>query len=333
MSERARSRAIGLLVVSALVLLAIGLLTFGSREFYTPKSRFVVVFTDSVRGLVSGATVAYQGVNIGEVRSISIQRDGQVGQLLIPVEIDLQEEIIRSLVGDDEPEQRFVEGFRAKLVQQSFVTGRLMIELQYAPTEPGRQHPLTSRLPQIPTLPSPLEVVNAAFEDTLNKVQRMPLDDIARRLDQLLLNANAVLGSPELANAIHRSDRISADTEALVSTLGQELPQVLADLRRAARDVSSAAGRFEAMTAKGSAAFAATESLAQRATTSLASLDQTLAQAEQTLASFDQLARDSQGLPPELQRTLRELETTLRSGRDLIDTLKRQPEAVLRGRN
>lgn len=333
MSERARSRAIGLFVVSALALLVIGLLTFGSREFYSPKSRFVVIFTDSVRGLAVGATVAYQGVAIGEVREISIQRDGDGGPLLIPVTVELRSQVVRSLAGKDDSEQSFTEGFRAKLVQQSFVTGRLMIELEYAPTQPGRSHVLASKLPQIPTLPSALEVANAAFEDTLNKVQRMPLDDIARRLDQLLLNANALLGSPELANTIRRSDKISAESETLLLNLGQQLPLVLADLRQAAQDVSRAAGRIEKLGDKGEATLTATAALADKARGSLAQLDSTLAQSEKTLASFDQLARDSQQLPPELQRSLRELETTLRSGRDLIDTLKRQPEAVVRGRN
>ena len=149
MSERARSRAIGLFVVSALALLVIGLLTFGSREFYTPKSRFVVIFTDSVRGLTAGATVAYQGVAIGEVREIAIQRDDDGGPLLIPVTIELRSQVVRSLAGKDDAEQRFTEGFRAKLAQQSFVTGRLMIELEYAPTQPGRSHVLASKLPQI----------------------------------------------------------------------------------------------------------------------------------------------------------------------------------------
>jgi paraquat-inducible protein B len=333
MSERSRSRAIGLFVISALVLLVLGLLTFGSREFYSPKSSFVVVFTDSVRGLAAGATVAYQGVSIGEVREIAIQRDSASGALLIPVMIELRSQAVRSLVGDDDSEQRFVDGFRAKLAQQSFVTGRLMIELEYAPSLQGRTHVLDGNLPQIPTLPSALEVANAAFEDTMNKVQRMPLDDIARRLDQLLLNANALLGSPELANTIRRSDNISADSELLLHNLSQQLPLVLSDLRKAAQDVSRAAGRFETLSDKGETTLNATAALADKAQGSLALLDETLAQSSKTLASFEQLARDSQQLPPELQRSLRELETTLRSGRDLLDTLKRQPEAVIRGRN
>lgn len=59
------------------------------REPDTAVETFVMYFKGSLRGLSAGAPVDLRGINIGEVKSLSVEYDRSVGVLRFPVEVDI----------------------------------------------------------------------------------------------------------------------------------------------------------------------------------------------------------------------------------------------------
>jgi phospholipid/cholesterol/gamma-HCH transport system substrate-binding protein len=87
---RARSRElrVGLLVLAALAVLAIGLLVIGDRNnFFVRKTSYFVRFTQ-VGGLAPGAGVTLDGVNVGTVEKVVLPKNPQQREIDVWLAID-----------------------------------------------------------------------------------------------------------------------------------------------------------------------------------------------------------------------------------------------------
>jgi len=72
LSKQASKTVIGSFVVSALVLVVVGVLIFGSGNYLKERYRFMLFFKDSVKGLSMGAPVIFEqyfGISSGSHRS------------------------------------------------------------------------------------------------------------------------------------------------------------------------------------------------------------------------------------------------------------------------
>jgi len=96
LSKQASKTVIGSFVVSALVLVVVGVLIFGSGNYLKERYRFMLFFQDSVKGLSVGAPVIFMGVQIGEVKDINVIADPSESSFLIQVLIELASGILRS---------------------------------------------------------------------------------------------------------------------------------------------------------------------------------------------------------------------------------------------
>ncbi|HEY1547930.1 MAG TPA: MlaD family protein, partial [Kofleriaceae bacterium] len=63
---------VGIFVIGALALGAFVLLAFGGMRFFEHRDHYAVEFHDSVLGLESGATVSFDGLEVGRVDSIEV---------------------------------------------------------------------------------------------------------------------------------------------------------------------------------------------------------------------------------------------------------------------
>ncbi len=337
MSQTANTKLIGAFVVVAFTLLFVGVIAFGSRQLYSPREQAVVVFDSSVRGLSKGSVVSYQGVTIGEVVEIYIRKAAKSDTLLMPVVIELQSDVIqtfsdkRYFVTDDDISQT-LSRMRARMVPQSLLTGRLMIELEYAPEQPGTTYQINFDLPQIPAQQSRLEMATEGLTDTIEQIKQMPLADIAQQLDRLLISLNRVVEGPQLNQILDNATAATDGFNQLAQLLSQQLPRALADLertlattRQAANDVSDSASRGEQTFVDASQWLADSRS-------TVAQLESTLRQGELTLASYEQLVDENSSTRQQLDLTLQELNRTLRSANSLLETLNRQPQALIYGK-
>lgn len=86
--ERGSEWKVGLLVVAALGLLALGIFLIGEEtNLFTRKNRYAIYFP-TVAGLNSGNPVQLDGVEVGTVRSVVLPTDATSAQIKVTVEVD-----------------------------------------------------------------------------------------------------------------------------------------------------------------------------------------------------------------------------------------------------
>jgi len=301
--RRASPATVGAFVVGAVALLVAGLLVFGSGTLFRESSTYVLYFDDAVTGLYPGAPVVLGGVKVGEVREISVTIDEGL-DIDVPVLIELGGGSIRPRSGEEDalPAQDqaipvlIKRGLRAQLGTQSFLTGQLLISLEFAPDKEAVFRG-DGTLPEIPTITSPLSEVQERLKD-------LPLQEIASEVMGAVRSIEGFFGSPELAQAVadlsgtlaslqHLSDELSSRVGPLAGTTDE----TLASLRRLADELSAQLGP-----------------LAESADEALG----TLAEDSPTRYALDE--------------ALAELGAAARSIRVLADYLERHPEALLSGK-
>ena len=67
--------------------------------------------------------------------------------------------------------QKMIEkGLRAQLAMQSFVTGQLMITLDFHPEKPAVLVGAEKKYPEIPTIPTPLQELTSKLEKLPSRI-------------------------------------------------------------------------------------------------------------------------------------------------------------------
>lgn len=202
-----------------------------AHEVFETTSEFVLYFEESVRGLQVGAPVEFRGIQVGEVTLVELQYDRVNDAFEIPVHIAMQRDRIHML--DEAPQtdeerlrqyrQMIDAGFRAQLQTGSLLTGALFVEVDFRPeTDVVWRQDGESVFLEIPTIPS----TSAELGKTL---QRMPqiMADLQQTADEI---AKMVSG-PEVKDAVTNVSALSQNLQALSSSMNEQLPPMIADLR------------------------------------------------------------------------------------------------------
>src|SRR5262249_40304874 len=155
---------------------------------------YVLFFDAAVTGLNKGAPVLARGVKIGEVTDVQL-RWGQKG--VVGVYVTLEPSSLKGIAegGPREALDRAVkdEGLRAQLPMQSFVTGVLYVSLDRRPETPIVLHGLDPHVPELPTIPTNLEVWTAKLEKFAEKIDKIPLNDIGESAAAVLQNVKRIV--------------------------------------------------------------------------------------------------------------------------------------------
>ena len=186
MSMRANPAVIGAFVVGAVVLLLVALLVWGGTGLFRTKLDYVLFFDSAVTGLNKGAPVLARGVKVGEVTDVQLRW----GTPLIAVYIALEPEAVKGTAkgGPAQAIERAVreDGLRAQLRMQSFVTGVLYVALDVRPDTPIVLRGLDPQVPELPTIPTDIEVWTAKLERFADKIEKVPLDHIGQTTAAIL---------------------------------------------------------------------------------------------------------------------------------------------------
>ena len=190
MIKKTNKTVIGMFVVGAVALLIASILVFGSGKILSQSDRYVLFFDGSVKGLSVGAPVIFRGVKIGNVSAVSLTYDLKTQEVLIPVVIDIELSRIKGIPeapGYPNYEAFIKQGLRAKLEVQNFITGQLMIGLDFYPQRPQKLYGLTSDYPELPALPiSP---------DIFEVMDDIPIKEITVNLEQAVAGINRIVNS------------------------------------------------------------------------------------------------------------------------------------------
>ena len=201
-----------------------------NRHPYRVSLEYIVRFDQSIRGLRVGAPVDYRGIRVGRVEEILIEELSISGAgEPIPVLITIQPG--RLLLPDNETGaaqmQRAVKnsvalGMRASLSTGSFITGSKYIALDVHEREAGSTLGSYAGRQTIPTLPAGLEGLEFQVSDLLQKLNDLPLEQLASSATGAIDSADRLLASPSM-------QELPASLDTTLATVRETLDSVSGD--------------------------------------------------------------------------------------------------------
>lgn len=310
MASKTRKTAVGAFVIGGLLLFVTGIATLGGGRLFSSAMEYVLYFDGSVSGLQIGSPVVFRGVPLGSVTRIALEaRPGEAGPS-IPVYVRLKDGAIEWAGGKPTTElqretfRRMIQsGLRARLQMQSLVTGQFRIELDFAPGTEAVYHSATPDM-EIPTLPSPIDQLQ-------RRLASLPLAEMAVSADVALRALAALLSSGRIETALETFTGAFAAMQASFA----RLDPLLEEARPAARRLNVTLG-------------AASEELPQ----ALERFRLAMEHVERATRTAGAALHPASPVMADLRRMLREATAAMSSLRSVADTIERNPESLIYGK-
>ncbi|MBV8705174.1 MAG: MCE family protein [Acetobacteraceae bacterium] len=271
---------------------------------YTREISFVAYFPGSVRGLAKGADVTLHGLKVGEVTDVSLDYDPAKNAVTAPVRFLVQPERVVGIgkqVRKDTTaavDELVRQGLRASLASANLLTGQMLVALTFVPDAQPASLAREGDAFVMPTTDAgSFSGLEASLSELLRKVNAVPLDKIGANLDQMTRGADELVNGPQLKQVLESLTELLATTQNTVHQLDA--------------GVAPAARQLPELTT---------------------SLRKMIAQTSNLLVSLDSTYGAKTRFSTELDRSLTQLNDSLRSIQALADLLSRHPEALIRGR-
>lgn len=333
MSKKTSPVFVGIFTLVGLLLGAAALVLFGAGKFFEKTSGIALYFDKSANGLLVGSEVRFGGVRIGRVSSIKVLIDPKGNRKIIPVMLELSQRDLAAIgstsgTGIDFATEAGVakavrEGLRARMKQQSLLTGQLYIEFDIVPGVQALayQPEVKPKFPMVPTIGTEMDELISGVADGLRKFNSLDLGGVMKELRDVLANTKTQIaalnlkeindnvvgitadvrgftGSEKLAKAIERMDEALVSIDALAKKADRGFDPLLEDL----------------------------EKVVQQANVSLAKI-------EEASAEISKVTNPRAPTLLRLQTALDEVERSSRAIKELAADLKRNPNAVLLGKD
>lgn len=276
------------------------------REFsYTKKINFMMFFDSSVRGLNLGAPVEFKGIKIGSVLDIRLEFEPDSTSFRVPVLIEIEPERIATRDIETETEEAneqespytvintLVErGLRAQLRTGSLLTGQLYIELDM---HPHTEIELSGEQTPVPELPT---IAAANFDAITASIERF-----VAKLDEVAIEE---IGA-ELLQTLRGANKVVNNPE---------IPTIITDLQESLSSFRSIMHKVDE------------SNLKEAINAGHLALDKL----EETLTLTNRVLKPNSPLQYNVIKLTGELEETARSIRQLVETLERNPQALIFGK-
>ena len=292
------------------------------EKTYAKKSRWLLQFGGSVRGLTVGSPVEFRGIRIGQVLDINLEYVSAEKAFKIPVLIEIEPERIKVLgerdLSDEKKMNNYLveEGLRAQLKTGSLITGQLYVELDFHPEAEPAQIIWEGRYPQMPTVPTSMDEITTSLTQLLKKLEKLPIEQIGNDLRDTIQGAKRLVNSAELQESIvalnQTLNQVQQFTATLTKVIAPELRSAMANLNTTLKYTSKLAQNFDR--------------------TVVPELDVTLKEAQSTLNAIKGAVSKDSPLYYELMRVFKELSGAARSIRVMADYLERNPDALIYGK-
>jgi len=312
MSKQASKTLIGTFVVGALTLVVIGILLFGTGQFFSESKTYVLFFGGSVKGLNVGAPVSFRGVKVGQVTAIKARFDPHNYAMRIAVYIKTtpgwltpvgEEKTLDKILPGFEREKILQElvtkkGLRAQLQLQSLVTGLLEIEFDFFPDTPIKLLGTEPNVPELPTIPSDLEKLQIILTNFITKFEKLPINELVQKLVEAVDGIKKVTNAPEIIQTLRTLNQTLQNVQQLVQNLDHRVGPLTSSM-----DESFKAARAA------------------------------LEQAQKTLVTAEGVAGDASALRYQVSEALEQISDAARSLRVTSDYIDQHPEALIRGKH
>ncbi len=269
------------------------------------KVLFLAYFDGTVRGLSQGAPVEFRGIRIGEVIDLKLQFNSDDATFRIPVLCAVEPNRIEVKGADgghdpgktSEPDMvaRLVrKGLRAQLRTGVLLTGQLFVNLDIYPEAPPVEMAYAGEYPVLPTVPEPVQEITAGLTRLLERLEKLPIEQIGKDLGATVHHARQLMGSRDLAQAVVKLNQSLDQLERFAQGLNAQLaPQVADVLEQSRRAVASG---------------------------------------QRTLSAAEKVFSADAPVGYELSQTLKELTKAARAVSALADLLERNPQALIYGK-
>jgi len=322
MPRRFSSAAIGMFVISSIVIAVSALAVLGSGKLFRRNHRFICFFQGSLNGLKVGAAVKVRGVEIGSVSEIRLRPLPSDGQLRtgtkslsfagLPVIIDIDESQLKArgatgaALRPEELNALIERGLRAQLDTESLLTGLLYIDLDLFPGTPVKLllQPGTGPYPEIPTVPTDFQQILETAMKALAKLDKIDVVKLTQSITDAGSAAANLLNSPDLK-----------ETLVSLQTATKNLDDTISSVRTLVQNVNNRSGPVLASLKKAS----------DQATLTLAQISSTATTLQTSLAPDSPLTY-------RLEVALDNFAEASSAIRELTDYLQRNPSAIVRGK-
>ena len=222
-----------------------------------------MVFDGSVRGLAEGAEIDLLGIEIGRVTAIALQYDPARKRFPIEVFADIfpyrlgavRTALLRTAATPDAGDaavlqQLVASGVRAQLRTGNLLTGQLYVALDFIGKEPSRAVMGSDGMLTLPTTHGTLSEIQPQIADIVEKVSKIPFDEIGKDLRSTLAGANTAITrlTPEAQKALAEVQKTLARAQASLDSLDRNvtdpnapvqhnLEQTLLELQRTSRSL------------------------------------------------------------------------------------------------
>lgn len=232
---------------------------------------YLLVFKESVRGLAVGAPVDLRGVTVGEVTRISVELDPKNKRFVMPVEVNFYPERLqanyrsKSKLPETKDSRQFLNalvssGLRAQIRSGNLLTGQLYIALDFFPAAPPAKVNWNQNPPEFPTTAGNLEQFQTMLMQILQKIDKIPLEELSgdarktlqsleaalKSADKLLKNIDAAvvpetrLMLEDVRKTLNEANKAIAGAKQTLSAdapLQQDLRETLREVGRAAQSL------------------------------------------------------------------------------------------------
>ena len=265
MSAKANYFKIGIFVIAATVIAIIAIIVLGAGSMFQKKVMIETYIDGSVQGLDVGSPFKFRGVKLGSVEEITFvgneykfERTSEkylaYGQfILIKASFEPSQDVT-------EKEQRiFLErmitkGLRVRLASQG-ITGAAFLEADYIDPEefPPMEIEWEPNTYYVPSVPSKITQLTESVETILEKLEEINVKGITDGLEETMSSMNKILDEVKMSKLTKQAGQLLAelretnkkvkpfitDASETMDSVSEELPEILAQLKRTLRRFNS----------------------------------------------------------------------------------------------
>jgi ABC-type transporter Mla subunit MlaD len=322
------------LKVSVFLLLCVGIMVVGTLVvtgiYQEPGLSYWIEFNESVLGLYEGGMVEYLGVPVGKVHEIFVTESqlAHVEMVINPEKVSLH------------------EGVEGKLVIYSLAAGTMAISL--AGGDP--QKPELPEFSQIPSKPSTIEAFSSQLNNIMQdlsstlkdvsvigekvRIQVENLDDTAVR--DIVHQVRDLVGKGD--EFVEHTDGLVTEATGAVKDVRSHAKTLVETITDRSQDLDRLIKKIETLveTYNSRGQELKVDMLQEQLNKLLEQVTNTAEQMDTTVANLDTVVGDighkAGNVEYALRGTLTELSDSLESIRILVNQLKEDPSALIRGR-
>ena len=333
MSKKISPTLIGIFTLVGLLLTGAALVLFGAGKFFEKSSNILLYFDHSANGLLVGSEVRFGGVRIGRVTSIKVLIDPKQNRKIIPVVVQLSAKDLADVgattgggidfASEAGVKKAVTDGLRARMKQQSLLTGQLYVEFDIVPEgpffvyQPGGSTPY----PTVPTISTAMDELISGVADGLKKLNNLDLDGVIKELRDVLTITKSQIAALDMQQI---SDNLVSITSDVRTLAGNE------KLGKAIGSLDEALVEFDALTKKANQGI---DPMLEDMQAVLRETRSGLVKIEQATADLSKVTNPRGPVLLRLQNVLDETERGSRSIKELADYLKRNPNTLLLGKD